>query len=126
MTRGSRILVVGITVIALLAVAITATVGWRPFFGPRRRPLTSRTFERTPERMARGRYLVNGVTGCLGCHSEVDLKSPGALPLSGTEGAGRVWKDEGMPWLVASNITPDPETPRAARSLPPILGSVNE
>ena len=34
------------------------TIGWRPFIGPRVRPLTSRVFERTPERLARGKYLV--------------------------------------------------------------------
>ena len=33
----------------LLAIAITATVGWRPFFGPRARPLTARKFEATPK-----------------------------------------------------------------------------
>ena len=40
----------------LLAVAITLTIGWRPFLGPQTRPLTSRTFERTPQRLERGHY----------------------------------------------------------------------
>ena len=49
----------------LFAAAITFTVGWRPFIGPRARPLTSRVFERTPQRWARGKYLVEGVTPCM-------------------------------------------------------------
>jgi hypothetical protein len=40
---------------AALAVGITMTIGWRPFIGPRSRPLTNRVFEKTPERWARGK-----------------------------------------------------------------------
>ena len=47
--------VVGLVVV--LSVAISLTIGWRPFIGPRARPLTNRTFERTPQRLARGQYL---------------------------------------------------------------------
>src|SRR6266404_5803692 len=32
------------------------------------RPLTDRKFERTPERLARGRYLVNGIGDYFACH----------------------------------------------------------
>src|SRR6266581_4425898 len=32
------------------------------------RPLSNRSFERTPERLTRGRYLVNGIGECFGCH----------------------------------------------------------
>jgi len=58
--------ITGITLMALLvllAIAITATVGWRPFIGPAARTLTDRTFERTPARLERGKYLVEGVNG---------------------------------------------------------------
>ena len=99
-----------IVVLLLLAVAITATVGWRPFIGPAARPVTDRAFERTPARLARGQYLVEGVNGCLGCHSDLDLKGAGLPPLAGREGAGRVWAAEGTPWLVTPNITPDRDT----------------
>ena len=40
-------LVVVLCLAALLAVGITMTIGWRPFLGPRARPLTGRVFERT-------------------------------------------------------------------------------
>ena len=101
---------VGVAVLLVLGVAISATVGWRPFLGPSARALTDRSFERTPARLARGKYLVEAVNGCLGCHSEVDAKTPAMPPKAGREGAGLVWAEHGMPWLVAPNITPDPET----------------
>jgi cytochrome c553 len=102
--------IAGVALLLLLAVAISATVGWRPILGASARPLTDRSFERTPARLARGKYLVEGVNGCLGCHSEIDAKTPALPPIAGREGAGRAWTEEGMPWLVAPNITPDPET----------------
>jgi hypothetical protein len=42
---------------SIVVIAITYTIGWRPFLGPRSRPLTARKFEATPERLARGPYL---------------------------------------------------------------------
>lgn len=95
----------------LAAVAITFTVGWRPFIGPRARAVTNRHFESTPQRMARGEYLVNGVLLCLGCHSEHEWKAPDALVLPGMEGSGEIMPEEGLPGtIVAPNITSDPET----------------
>src|SRR6266849_5862915 len=52
------------------------------------RPLTDRKFERTPERLARGRYLVNGVGECFACHGPYDLNAPGWPPVRGKEGSG--------------------------------------
>jgi mono/diheme cytochrome c family protein len=60
--------------------------------------------------MERGRYLVEGVNGCFGCHTDQDWSKPGAPPVAGKEGSGHVWSDQDMPWLVAPNITPDKET----------------
>lgn len=57
--RWPKFLGWGFLLLALaLAIAITSTVGWRPFLGPRQRELTSRQFERTEQRRARGEYLV--------------------------------------------------------------------
>ena len=66
---GTTVLII----VALLLVGITFTIGWRPFIGPRTRALTNRTFEATPARLERGRYMVNDVFGCLACHSERDI-----------------------------------------------------
>ncbi len=97
-------------VLVLLASAITATVGWRPLIGPAARPLTSRTFESTPARLARGKYMFTTANVCIGCHSEWDRTIDGHPARAGAEGAGRTWADEELPWLTAPNITSDRET----------------
>ena len=107
---AKRLGVALLALIALLAGAISATIGWRPFLGPKARPLTDRRFESTPERMARGKYLVESVSGCVYCHSELDWKAPGFPVKEGTEGVGRSWAEEGFPWLTVPNITSDPES----------------
>jgi mono/diheme cytochrome c family protein len=101
--------VVGLIVV--LAIAISLTIGWRPFIGPRVRPLTNRTFERTPERLARGQYLVENL-GCFDCHGEHDWTKHDAPLIEGTRGAGYVdFPLAGLPGrVVPPNITADPET----------------
>jgi mono/diheme cytochrome c family protein len=74
------------------------------------RALTNRKFERTPKRLERGRYLVDGPCQCLSCHSPSDLESPGRPPIMGKEGAGFDYTSWGYPGEVARNITPDLET----------------
>jgi cytochrome c553 len=112
--RLAKILGVIVLVVAvLLPVAITFTIGWRPFIGPRTRALTDRKFERTPERLARGKYLVEGVSPCMSCHSPHDWTKRGQPFIAGMEGAGQemssILKD--LPGrIVAPNLTPDPET----------------
>jgi mono/diheme cytochrome c family protein len=106
-------LAVSALVLLLLALAagLQAVVGWRALlFGPRARTLTSQKFEATPERLERGRYLAVARHGCVFCHSERDWNAPGAPPRADRLGAGVVWTAEGMPWLTAPNLTPDPET----------------
>ena len=99
-----------IVVLLLLAVAITFTVGWRPIIGPRARPVTSRQFQATPERLKRGEYLVEHVSLCYGCHTTFDAKGKDMLQLLAAKGSGRVMADQGDFRVVAPNITPDPET----------------
>jgi mono/diheme cytochrome c family protein len=113
MPRRSWKKLAGITlvvVISLLVVGITLTIGWRPFLGAKKRALTDRKFEANPQRLVRGKYLVDGVMGCFGCHTDQDWSKPGAPPVAGREGSGHVWSDQDLPWLVAPNITPDKET----------------
>jgi hypothetical protein len=105
MARGLLVLAV------VLVVAISLTIGWRPFLGPRTRALTDRKFEATPERLARGRYLANAVSGCIFCHSEHDWKAPGGPVLETKLAAGQVFALVGLPGtVVAPNITPDSTT----------------
>lgn len=58
----------------------------------------------------RGRYLAEGLLQCMICHSERDWEKPGAPPVEGRRGAGRVIREEGPYRLVAPNLTPHPET----------------
>ncbi len=100
-----------VTLAVLLVVGISLTIGWRPFIGPKVRPLTARHFESTPQRLERGRYLFTGLMGCAACHSEHDLSQHGVPIVPGAEGAGEVMPFDGLPGLiVAPNITPDPQT----------------
>ena len=100
-----------IGLIALAAVGITFTIGWRPFIGPRMRATTNRTFEATPERLARGKYLAEDVTGCVACHTPHDWSSRGKASERPNLGAGEIIPLKGLPGqIVAPNLTPDPET----------------
>lgn len=104
---GGRIL---LALVVLLVVAIPFTIGLRPILGPKARRLTDRRFEGTPERVERGRYLATSVSGCTYCHGELDWKAPGYPVKPGTEGGGRSFAEEGIPFVASPNITPDPET----------------
>src|SRR4051794_2501136 len=97
--------------LAVIAVGLPAMVGIRPFIGPRARPLTGRTFEATPARLERGRYMVTaGVPPCLMCHSPLQLSGEDIVVPPGKELSGRQWKPDGVPFLTAPNLTPDRET----------------
>ena len=101
-----------VVLVILLAIGITATIGWKPFFGPSARALTDRRFESTPERLERGKYLTENVTPCFGCHSPRDWSKNESPEAQGMHGAGMAnFPFEGLPGTVhAPNITPDKET----------------
>jgi cytochrome c553 len=81
---------------------------------PKARPIdTSIHVTVTPERVARGRYIVEAEAHCMHCHSEHDWRTHGAPDLPGLSGAGWdvPYAENHMPGKVfASNITPDPDT----------------
>ena len=105
------VLVVVCTVIAIAGVGLPAVVGIRPFIGAKARPLTNRTFERTPARLERGRYLVTSAqTPCILCHSPLDSSGGELKVKEGMMLAGRNWEPDGAPFVTAPNLTPDPET----------------
>jgi mono/diheme cytochrome c family protein len=70
----------------------------------------------SPQRLERGRYLVEGVAHCFECHGQHDFKKGLGQPKPGTKGAGAIVKNEafdGVPFpdgLVHPNITPDKAT----------------
>jgi hypothetical protein len=69
---------------------------------------------RTPERLARGKYLVEGLLQCPACHSDMDFSKRPIEPFPGKELGGSVFMNEtvGLPQpnrVVAPNISPDAE-----------------
>jgi len=108
---GKWLLISVMALAGVLAIAVTLTIGWRPLIGPKARPLSSRTFQRTPQRLERGRYIATALSGCLYCHSHHDWAAPGTPIVPGTEGAGEIQPETDLPGrIVAPNLTPDPET----------------
>ena len=95
-----------LVVIALLAGAAT----WLSLKKPAQRPASTAKIGATPERVARGKYLVEHVSACLDCHSDHLLTY--SLPIKpGTEGIGGYIFDKkvGFPGVVAAqNITSHP------------------
>ncbi len=103
--------VVGILLLVVVALAAIG-VSWLALRKPNQRPASAEKIEVTPERLARGKYLVNNVTICFDCHAERTMAY--GLPIKpGQEGVkGFIWDQKiGFPGvLAASNITPDAET----------------
>jgi mono/diheme cytochrome c family protein len=108
MKTKQRVIRFCLIALALTAAILSITYTWKsetPQAAPK--PLT---FERTAARLERGRYIVEGPAHCFQCHSEVDWVTPGAQPKKGKKGAGTIFPEDALPWLVAPNITPDVET----------------
>lgn len=100
---------VAIAVLAPLALSVPMHAA-PPLQAAHARPLTDEVFERTPERVERGRYLAHAVIGCVLCHSPRDFAQPGAPPIAGREFSGAVIAESEGYRLVAANLTPDVET----------------
>src|SRR5688572_33497229 len=67
------------------------------------------TIERTPERIARGKYLAHSVSVCMDCHAVRDWTKFAGPPTEGTLGKGgdRFDQTAGLPGVFyAKNITP--------------------
>ena len=104
------VLVAGLVLTIVIAVAAVKVLGPRAFLGPRSRSLTARTFDVTPGRLQRGQYLANSI-GCLYCHSPRDWSKRDDPILPGMTGAGQLLPYTDLPGKVfASNLTPDKET----------------
>ena len=102
---------VALAVAVVVVVGVPSMVGVRPFVGAKARPLTDRRFQPTPARIDRGKYLVTTAqTPCILCHSAWDTTGGGLREVAGKELTGRNWAPDGVPFLTAPNLTPDPET----------------
>src|ERR1700686_1439278 len=89
---------IGVFVLVVLAVVgITATIGWRPFIGPKTRALTDRRFAATPERLKRGAYLVEHVAGCAYCHTPQEEGGNGPEIVQPKKASGQIFAIPGLP-----------------------------
>lgn len=105
------VLIVVVVLMVVVAAGAYKVLGPRAFLGPRARPLTARTFERTPARLARGKYLMEGVLVCKECHSPHDWSQHDAPIPAGKEFSGSDIPEVSLPGrVVAPNLTPDVET----------------
>jgi mono/diheme cytochrome c family protein len=107
----AKSIVLGILVLLVLVVigGITA-IGWQIVLGPDARPVSSEKFEATEARLARGKYLVEGVAACFHCHTEHDLSNPEYPIVQAKKGAGWVMPIPELNYIASRNITPDAET----------------
>jgi len=99
-------LVVTVTVFAFI---ILAGVGYLKFMLPNVGDAPELQVERTPERVARGKYLANSVTVCMDCHSRRDWSKWAGPMVPGTDGGGGEPFDRKMGFpgdFYSKNITP--------------------
>ncbi|HWX94435.1 MAG TPA: hypothetical protein VNY29_17535 [Terriglobales bacterium] len=99
---GRWLLIIAFSLALLLGIAITFTIGWRPFLRPKARPLTARSFERTPQRLERGHYIATALSGCSYCHTPHDWTAPGTPMIAGREGAGGILPYYGLPGRIVA------------------------
>lgn len=80
-------------------------------FAPKSRPAPVMSAPTSPEAVERGRYLVNHVAACIGCHSNIREDVSGEPPVPGKLGAGRDFGEvpDSPVHIRGSNITSDKE-----------------
>ncbi len=101
--------IIGIFLIIIVVGAIGFVIYFNSHF-PKVSAATEIKIQITPERLARGSYLANHVTGCIDCHSKRDFSKYAGPVIPGTEGMGGEKFDDdfgNIPGVVYSkNITP--------------------
>lgn len=100
----------------ILASIIVIFVGFGAIAGaPLVRAKSPASIERTPERVARGKYLVESLAHCFRCHSENDFEHLNGQAPPEKKGAGQVilaeeFSDPPPARMVCPNISPDRKT----------------
>lgn len=114
-----------LAVVVLVAAALAVFV---LTYRPAQRPASAERIERTPERVARGEYLVESVLGCSDCHSDRDWsRYGGPVRTVAFGGAGCMGPEQGAPGRICfPNLTPDPETGIGAWSDGEVLRALRE
>lgn len=97
-----------VVLVAVVAVAAVAGVSYLYARYPEVPPAETVTITATPEKLARGEYLAQHVTGCVICHAERDMTKYGGPVMPGTLGAGGEFfgdQEQGLA-VYSRNITP--------------------
>lgn len=105
----NKIIKVLLSILTLIAVVIIGLMMYVKLAFPNVGKPEVISIERTPERIARGKYLANSVTVCIDCHSTRDWTKFSGPIIEGTEGKGGEVFDQkfGFPGSFhARNITP--------------------
>jgi len=93
--------------VALVVVLALGGLGYLLLAFPKVPPPAVVTLEPTPERLARGKYLSDHVTGCTSCHSERDwTKFSGPVKSARIGVGGQEFPLGGAGTVFAKNITP--------------------
>ena len=102
-----KLLVVAGVIVVLVVLLVGGGLGFLFLARPDAGEVPKLVAKTDAETVERGRYLAQGVAGCMACHSTRDWTIFTAPLVAGTEGmGGEVWDEEGLGFLVASNITP--------------------
>lgn len=101
-----------IVLTSLVVLVVGGAVGYfvmQKSVKPEQRPAFTEEIERTPARVARGRYLTDHAFACFACHTDRDW-TRWAAPYNGpVGGGGNCLSAPGMPVICTPNITPHPE-----------------
>jgi mono/diheme cytochrome c family protein len=99
---------VALGVVGLAVAVIGGGLGYLRFAKPIVRPASVERIDVTPERLARGEYLVEHLMPCLHCHSEHDVHRAGVPIVHGKAAGGFVFdRTLGLPGEVQPpNLTP--------------------
>ncbi|MGE3274059.1 MAG: cytochrome c [Vicinamibacterales bacterium] len=97
-----------LSLVLLVVLAAVAGLAYLYLAFPKVGPAEAVTVDATPERVARGEYLANHVTGCVECHARRDFTRFAGPRIEGTAGEGGDYFGEpGSPLeLYSPNITP--------------------
>jgi mono/diheme cytochrome c family protein len=119
--------IVGILVLTVAALAAIG-ISYLSLRKPAQRAASAEKVQATPERVARGQYLVRHVGICFDCHSERVIAY--GLPFKpGREGVGGFVWDERSEFpgvLAAANLTPDRDTGLGAWTDGEIIRAIRE
>ncbi|MEP7363331.1 MAG: cytochrome c [Acidobacteriota bacterium] len=115
-------------ILGAIAVVVGGGLAYLTVKKPAMQAPSTRTVEKTPERVARGKYLFEHVANCADCHSDVHWDKFATPIKEGGLAVGRAWPtDLGLPGTFYSpNLTSDAETGVGAWSDGELIRAIRE